>query len=98
MIKAGLDSWYCRIAAVRFVRRAEGSNGCKQFVPEAEETKKSPIERRNSFHGERIMASITLGRSLSVLRIWFMASLGRGSRLMIERNDYHTGLIQYRWE
>ena len=33
------------------------------------------------FHGERIMASITHGRSLSVLRIWFMASLGQSRPL-----------------
>ena len=33
------------------------------------------------FHGERIMAFITHGRSLSVLRIWFMASLGQSRPL-----------------
>ena len=39
------------------------------------------------------MASITHGRPLSALRIWFMALLGQGSRLMVERNDYDTGLV-----
>ena len=52
MIKAGLDSWYCRIAAVRFVRRAKGSNGCKPFVPEAEKTKKESHQTMKLFFTE----------------------------------------------
>lgn len=72
---------------------AKGSNGCKPFVPVTEEQKKESHRTMKLFHGERIKASITHGRSLSALRIWFMASLEQGSRLMVERNDYHTGLV-----
>ena len=43
--------------------------------------KKESHRAMKLFHGERIMASITHGRSLSVLRIWFMASLGQSRPL-----------------
>ena len=50
---------------------------CSLIVSEAWETKKESHRTMKLFHGERIMASITHGSSLSDLRIWFMASLGQ---------------------
>lgn len=44
-MRAGFGRWCCLIVAVWTVRGAEGSNGCKSFVSDAESTKKSPIKR-----------------------------------------------------
>ena len=52
-----------------------------RFYSIESDDKKESHRTMKLFHGERIIASITHGSSLSVLRIWFMASLGQSRPL-----------------
>ena len=69
-MRAGKTEWAHALAGGLSVRGAEGFfAGLTANVPEAGETKKESHRTMKLFHGERIIASITYGKSLSVLRI-----------------------------